>query len=286
MSKEPAISKVEQNRATLARWYDDMWGQCNFALVPEIAAPKYLRHDITGANNLMTSQEYSDMIAFGLSEEHVTAFSYFLIAEGDYVASLGRYLLTRGRQWDWVQLFRLENAAMVETWLPGMGGTDIFGFPQAHNVWTGGELPEPLPLTTHKQFIKDYYEQVFVQQNEQAASRFLADQLRVHDNTSADSTLSPEEYYQRMRVQIDGKEISEFKLFMIEEGDMVVAAGSWKIDKHRQWDWVQAFQIADNKIVRTWLPAIGGDDTSLQHIADNAWPLHAMPDNSIRVDTN
>lgn len=278
------MSNVEQNRATLAHWYDDMWGQCNFALVPEIAAPKYLRHDITGANNLMTSQEYSDMIAFGLAEEHVTEFSYFLIAEGDYVASLGRYLLTKGRQWDWVQLFRLENAAMVETWLPGMGGTDIFGFPQPHNVWTGGEMPQPLPMTAQKQLIEDYYRQVFVLRDAEAAPRFLADKLRVHDNISPDQWLTAEEYFQRMNKQINGNEISEFKLFMIEEGDMVVAAGSWKIDEQRQWDWVQAFQIADNKIVRTWLPAIGGDDTSLQHTGETAWPPQAMPDNSTQVE--
>ena len=130
------MSTVSANLSTLQRWYDDMWGKCNNALVPDIAAPRYLRHDITGANNLMTSEQYRDLIGLGLDGEEVTDFSYFLIAEGDYVASLGRYILTKGRQWDWVQLFRLENAAMVETWLPGMGGTDPFGFPQAHNMWT------------------------------------------------------------------------------------------------------------------------------------------------------
>lgn len=275
------MSKRERNRATLQRWYDEMWGQCNFELVPDIAAPEYLRHDITGANNLMTSSEYRDMIAFGLAGESVTEFSYHLIAEGDYVCSLGRYILTKARQWDWVQLFRLENAAMVETWLPGMGGTDPFGFPQPHNVWTGTELPEQsLPLSPQKQLIQDYYEQVYVLQHPQAITRLMAEQVRVHDNLAADSLLSREDYVQRMQRQINGSGITQFRLFMIEEDDMVAAAGSWLIDSERQWDWVQAFQLSEGKIVRIWLPAIGGNDTSLNHVPDNAWAFDAMPHTS------
>lgn len=271
------MSTVEENRATLQRWYDKMWGECNFSLVPDIAAPQYLRHDITGANRLMTSQEYSDMIALGLDGQAVTHFTYFLVAEGDYVASLGRYILKEGRQWDWVQLFRLEDAAMVETWLPGMGGTDLLGYPQPHNVWTGTEVPAPLPMTARKQLVQDFYQQVFVANQPGKAGHYLAPEVRVHDNIGRDDRLSPQGYYERMAGQVDGDTITDFKLFMIEEGDMVVAVGSWRIDGERQWDWVQAFHIAGDRIVRAWMPAIGGDDTSLQHGPGTAWGRECMP---------
>ena len=68
-----------------------MWGKCNNALIPQIAAPKYLRHDITGANNLMTSEQYRDLVGLGLHGESVKEFEYFLVAEADYVASIEQW---------------------------------------------------------------------------------------------------------------------------------------------------------------------------------------------------
>jgi predicted SnoaL-like aldol condensation-catalyzing enzyme len=281
------MSTQEQNKRALRRWYNDMWGKCNHLLVPDIAGPKYLRHDLTGANNLMTSEQYRDIVEIGLQNEAVTDFTYFLIAEGDYVASLGRYLLTKGRQWDWVQLFRLENAAMVETWLPAMGGTDILAYPQPHNVWKGTEIPPALPATANKELISGWYRHI-VERGECAdAGRYFADAVRVHDNIDADVTLAPAGYQQdHVEAQLQCERISDLQLFMIEEGDIVVAAGSWRLDGERQWDWVQAFQIENGKIARTWLPGIGGNDTSLTHGPDMAWAPDAMPTDSYRVVTD
>lgn len=280
------MSTLEQNKGALRRWYNEMWGKCNAELVPEIAGPTYFRHDLTGANNLMTSEQYRDIVRIGVDNEKVTDFTYYLIAEGDYVASLGRFILTKGRQWDWVQLFRLENAAMVETWLPAMGGTDILAYPQPHNVWTGTEIPEPLPMTANKQLVSDWYSHVANRGSIEDAQRFFADEVRVHDNLDADVTLAPDEYQRsHVEAQLQCETISEPQLFMVEEGDMVVAVGSWRLDGERQWDWVQAFQVEGGKIVRTWLPGIGGDDTSLQHGPETAWAPDAMPAESTRVPT-
>ncbi|TGD70220.1 hypothetical protein E4634_21280, partial [Mangrovimicrobium sediminis] len=59
---EQAVKKEAGNRAVLEHWYDHMWGRTAFELIPSIAAPLYLRHDITGANNLMPAEAYSDML--------------------------------------------------------------------------------------------------------------------------------------------------------------------------------------------------------------------------------
>lgn len=281
------MSIQAQNKGALRRWYDDMWGKCNAELVPEIAGPKYFRHDLTGANNLMTSGQYRDIVRIGVANEKVTNFTYFLIAEGDYVASLGRYLLTKGRQWDWVQLFRLENAAMVETWLPAMGGTDILAYPQPHNVWTGTELPPALPVTANKELVSGWYRHIAGRGACADAGRYFADKVRVHDNINADVTLLPAAYQQvHIEAQLQCERITDLKLFMIEQGDMVVATGSWRLDGERQWDWVQAFHVENGKIARTWLPGIGGNDTSLAHGPGTAWAPDAMPANSYRVATN
>ncbi len=274
------MSEVEKNRAALQRWYNEMWGKCNNALIPQIAAPKYLRHDITGANNLMTSEQYRDLVGLGLHGESVKEFEYFLVAEADYVASIGRYVLNSGRQWDWVQLFRLENAAMVETWLPGMGGTDIFGFPQPHNVWTGKEIPPALPMTDKKKVVLTWFDDVWVKSNVEKVGELLTGNFRIHDHSCADRTVSIVEYQRELREKFTGNVISDMQLFMIEEGDMVVAVVSWKIND-KQWDFVQAFRLEDLRIAETWLPAIGGNDTSLIHNEETAWSRGIMPTGSI-----
>ena len=279
---------VEKNRATLQRWYNEMWGKCNNALIPQIAAPQYLRHDITGANNLMTSEQYRDLVGLGLHGESVKEFEYFLVAEADYVASIGRYVLNSGRQWDWVQMFRLENAAMVETWLPGMGGTDIFGFPQPHNVWTGKEVPPALPMTDKKNVVRTWLEEVWVNGNIEKISELLTDNFRIHDHTCADRTVNVVEYQRELRERFAENSINDMQLFMIEEGDMVVAVVSWKITNtetngSKQWDFVQAFRLEELRLAETWLPAIGGNDTSLIHNEKTAWGRGIMPVGSVLV---
>ena len=277
------MNTVEKNRATLQRWYNEMWGKCNNALIPQIAAPQYLRHDITGANNRMTSEQYRDLVGLGLSGESVKEFDYFLIAEADYVASMGRYVLNSGRQWDWVQLFRLENAAMVETWLPGMGGTDVFGYPQPHNVWTGGEIPAALPMTDKKCVVQTWFADVWGKGDVAKISVLLADTFRIHDHENPDRNISAETYQSELRKKLSGLTISDMNLFMIEEGDMVVALVSWTINGNRQWDFVQAFRLEGLKLAETWLPAIGGNDTSLVHDARTAWQHGIMPNASCRI---
>lgn len=277
------MGTIEQNRATLQRWYNEMWGQCNNALIPQIAAPHYLRHDITGANNRMTSEQYRDLVGLGLAGESVREFEYFLVAEGDYVASLGRYVLNSGRQWDWVQLFRLENAAMVETWLPGMGGTDPFGYPQPHNVWTGTEIPPPLPLTPRKRVVQSLFVDVWAGGQFALLDELLAGGIRLHDHTAADCKLTAAGYAALVEAKLAGRSVHGLQLFMIEEGDFVVAVACCKAGDSAQWDFVQAFRFEDLRIAESWLPAIGGNDTSLQHDAATAWPRGVMPAGSVRL---
>lgn len=131
MSSEQA----EQNKALMRRWYDEMWANCNFDLITELAGPNYTRHDLMGTRTV-TAEQYRDQLASFASEWKISDFNYFLMAEQDYVTAIGSWVIDGSQQWDWVQTFRVENGKLVETWLPGMGGND--------QKWTADDIPPSL----------------------------------------------------------------------------------------------------------------------------------------------
>ncbi len=269
------------NRGVLEHWYDHMWGKTDFDLIPQIAAEKYLRHDMTGANNLMPAENYRDMLKPVLGHLAVEEFQYYLVTEGDYVGALGRFLLEGGRHWDWVQVFRLADGRLAETWLTGMGGTDAMGYPQPRNAWTGEEFPESAPpLNANKQHVLDWYGFLFSDADASAASDYLKGEVRAHDQLDGDRTVSAAQYTGEMRALIRSSGMANFRHFLIEENGLVFATCSCKLDDGRQWDWVQAFKLEDGKITRTWLPSIGGTDEGLEIGPDSRWPASAMPEDS------
>ena len=129
------MTQEADNKALMRRWYDEMWEPCNFALIPELAGPNYTRHDLMGTRTV-TAEEYRDQLtAFG-AEWKITDFNYFLMAEKNFVTSIGSWIIDGKQQWDWVQTFRVEGGKLVETWLPAMGGNDV--------RWTAADIPPSL----------------------------------------------------------------------------------------------------------------------------------------------
>ena len=112
-------------KAVLSRWYDEMWSQKNFALVPEIAGPVYTRHEANGTRHV-TAEEYRDALAGSLSDAVVEDMRYRLIAEDDRVVAIGTWKID-GQQWDWVQAFRVEGGKLVETWVSGINFNGAWG---------------------------------------------------------------------------------------------------------------------------------------------------------------
>lgn len=280
------MSDIEQNRGVLEHWYDHMWGRTDFDLIPEIAAAKYMRHDVTGANNLMPAEAYRDMLKPVLGHLDVEDFQYHLTCEGEFVGALGRFLLAGDRQWDWVQVFRVEHGRLAETWLTGMGGTDVNGYPHPRNVWTGTEIPaDRLPESANKQLVSCWLNHLAAA-GERPASDYLAARIRAHDLLDADRTLAAEEYETEMRRLMNAASVAGFRHMLIGEGEMVFAICSWTLDGERQWDWVQAFAVEDGRIARTWLPAIAGTDGTLSHGPGTRWPRRAMPAGSMEPVRN
>ncbi|MEM7411142.1 MAG: nuclear transport factor 2 family protein [Myxococcota bacterium] len=124
-------SPEAEGKALLRRWYDEMWGPKNFALVPELAGPEYTRHDVVG-DRTVTAEEYRDQITASCSRWVISDFHYFLMAEGHFVTAIGTWKINGEMQWDWVQTFRWAEGKLVETWLPAMA---------TEGRWTPDVLP-------------------------------------------------------------------------------------------------------------------------------------------------
>jgi len=122
------VSSVEEkNKAVIRRWIEVMYGEGRFELMPELAGPKYLRHEKTGTFTVDV-EDYWKVIRdrYGGAEKAKTLEqSYELIAEGDKVCIIGTSRGFReGGESDsdvlnYVQVFRLLNGKIVETWFPG-----------------------------------------------------------------------------------------------------------------------------------------------------------------------
>lgn len=125
------MSKIEANKALMRRWYDEMWADCNFELIPELAGPDYTRHD-PGGTRTVSAEAYRDQLTQAAASWKVSDFHYFLMAEGDYVTSIGTWKVNGEMQWDWVQTFRVEDGKLVETWLPAFS-TD--------GLWSPEDVP-------------------------------------------------------------------------------------------------------------------------------------------------
>ena len=130
---------TDETKDLLHRWYGEMWGPGNADLIMELAGPVYTRHEMSGTRKV-TAEEYRDQTARFLSSVSIHDLHYGLVAEGDKVCAIGSWRVLglpddetgKGKQWDWVQLFRAEEGRLVETWLSGIGTTTN----RASEVWS------------------------------------------------------------------------------------------------------------------------------------------------------
>ncbi len=113
------MSTTEETRRVLQRWYDDMWFAKNWELVSELAGPVYTRHETHGTAEV-TTEDYQAIVRSVCESMEITDGRYRLIVEDDHAAAIGSWKLD-GKQWDWVQSFRVADGRLVETWLSGVG---------------------------------------------------------------------------------------------------------------------------------------------------------------------
>ena len=100
------------NALVLHRWYDEIYKEANWQLVPEVAGPNYIRHEIS--EHQMTGEEYSQRLRslfkiFGGFSD--IEDKYEIIAGADKIAVIGKWLDTT-----FTQAWRVKDGKLVESW--------------------------------------------------------------------------------------------------------------------------------------------------------------------------
>ena len=116
------------NKATVLRWINEMYGEKHWELMHELAGPFYTRHEPTGTQTV-NIEEHVKRIKdlYGETEKNPNdAYqSIELFAEGDKVCIIGKGKFYRKGEdnnldlYNWLQVFRLKDGKIVETWFPG-----------------------------------------------------------------------------------------------------------------------------------------------------------------------
>jgi predicted SnoaL-like aldol condensation-catalyzing enzyme len=115
------------NRQVVRRWWEEMYAEHRFdELMPALAGPAYIRHESTGTWTATVREHLARVKElYGPGREKPRPqFTAGLLAEGDKVAGWGTMRGYRGgatkddEVYSFVQLFRLANGRLVETWFP------------------------------------------------------------------------------------------------------------------------------------------------------------------------
>jgi steroid delta-isomerase-like uncharacterized protein len=118
-----------QNKALIRRFYEEVWGKGNLAVVGEVFAADYTRHDLRPGNPLPGPEGQKRIAAdfrAAFPDLHVTVD--LMIAEGDMVVARVTNEGTNTGPWggvpptgkrarfSGVNIFRIANGKVVEIW--------------------------------------------------------------------------------------------------------------------------------------------------------------------------
>jgi hypothetical protein len=118
----------DTNKRTVQRWWDEMYSERRFEeLMFELAGPEYIRHEATGSWTTTIQQHLQRVQGlYSPGQTHQPLrISYGLVADGDRVAGWGTMRGYRGGETSadgvnsFVQMFRVANGRLVETWFAG-----------------------------------------------------------------------------------------------------------------------------------------------------------------------
>jgi steroid delta-isomerase-like uncharacterized protein len=120
---------IQDGKALVRRFNDEVWGKGNLDVVFEIFAPDYVRHDLRPGNPLPGPEGQKRIAAeFRAAFPDLKTSIDLLIAEGDFVVSRwtaeGTHLGTWGNsgptgkrvQFCGVNIYRIQNGKVVEMW--------------------------------------------------------------------------------------------------------------------------------------------------------------------------
>lgn len=107
----------DANTRVFRRWYDEIYHNANWQLVPKVAGPTFIRHE--DREFQMTGEEYSLRLKALFSFTGGGPIEYQVIAGADKVAVIGK----QGPS-DFVQAWRVRHGKLVESWWAGVTEAD------------------------------------------------------------------------------------------------------------------------------------------------------------------
>jgi len=126
---DPGPATIEQNKATVRRWSEELWGRGNLAVADEIIAADYVRHDPGDPFPARGPEDVKRIVTMLRSMlPDFTIEVEAIVAEGDMVVS--RYTSTatdsvgymgmpptgKAIRTPAIQIFRLAHGKIVESW--------------------------------------------------------------------------------------------------------------------------------------------------------------------------
>ena len=120
---------IEQNKALIRRFYDEVWNKGNLDVAAEVFTEDYVRHDLRPGTALLGPEGQKRIAAdfrAAFPDLHMTVD--FMLAEGDLVAARWTNEGTNTGPWGGVpptgkhirfcgvNIFRIANGKVVEIW--------------------------------------------------------------------------------------------------------------------------------------------------------------------------
>src|SRR5262245_351962 len=120
---------IENKKAIVRRFYEEVWGKGNLDIADEIFAPDYVRHDLRPGNPLPGPEGQKKIAAeFRAAFPDLQQKIDLMVEEGDFV--VGRWTTEGTHTGSWgdvqptykrvkfcgVNIFRIQNGKVVEMW--------------------------------------------------------------------------------------------------------------------------------------------------------------------------
>jgi len=116
-----AMSIEEQNKDVFRQW-EEMWKNRSFKEnMAKLAGPLYTRHEPNGTRTITVEEYCEETIELmkNIPSNVSIADKSEIFAEGDKIAYLATGKGAQGNFINFVQVYRLENGKLVETWHTG-----------------------------------------------------------------------------------------------------------------------------------------------------------------------
>ena len=259
-------SDEDKGKAILHRWYDEVYNQKDLSLMPELAGPEFIRHESEGTW-ITSIEEHMKRVKgmFKSGETTKGSRNYAIIAEKDKVAALGTGYSPKGEvEYYWVQVFRLENGKLVETWFPGyVRRVDCGEIPQTNYAANEEGRVSTSIREENKAVIRRWWDEMYAEHRFEALMSQLAGPEYIRHELTGTWTATIEEHLERIKQLYKSDEIVQkprISYELIAEGDKVAGYGTMRGYRaggqtgNYVYSFVQLFRLEGQKIVETWFP--------------------------------